>query len=137
MAAHKVTVYVVDINGVPTLQKIWNGKPGVHVTVKPGDGVRWANDGGNTGNLTVTFPPGQWPFAQPQKPLTAAPGHQTDANLKVKKPWKDPKLRFEYTIDVGGVTNDPDIIIDLNPIIIKKKKAAATKKKAAPPKKKK
>src|SRR5450759_4087520 len=98
MAAHKVTVYVVDINGVPTLQKIWNGKPGVHVTVKPGDGVRWANDGGNTGNLTVTFPPGAWPFAQVQGDLTATPGHQTDAYLKVKKPWTDAQTVFRYTI---------------------------------------
>jgi hypothetical protein len=136
--SHKIIVSVVTVNTIPTIIKEWQDssnpthpKNGKYVYPKPGDGVRWVNDAAV--DLVVTFPPGKWPFAQPQVPLTASAGQMT-ANLKVIKPWTDPNVQFAYDITVGNVKNDPDIIIDLS---TKMKKPATSRKKAVTPKRKK
>ena len=136
---HKISVFVVD--GV--IYKIYQdrktptrAKPGMHVIVHPGDTVRWHSDSQNRGMLSIHFV-GDVPFAPPLPQLTAEPGKFTpkatvigatktllltkQAQEKIaaatlasgKRPHKV-SVPYAYTITVGDVTTDPDIIIDMN-----------------------
>ena len=89
-------------------------KPGKHVKAPPHGKVRLENNE-RAGLLTVTF--ADSPFESRRKSFTAEPGKNTSQEELIEAK-RDPVTRgnpvFPYTISIGAVSVDPDIIIDLS-----------------------
>ena len=115
--AHTVKIFIVD----DALEYIHHDadhpnddNPGKHLELLPGDRVRWKS---TDGNITIhfddsPFESGTTDLPDPTLPPRDHTGYEIiRSDAKPDKNGNDPA--FKYTATVGGVTDDPEIIIDL------------------------
>jgi hypothetical protein len=103
-------------------------KPGKHVLVAPQAKLRWENDD-PIGTLSIHFDDS--PFESGLTDFTALPGKTTSLEQIIQPyPATGPNPVFPYTIRIGGISEDPDILIDLG-------SSRPRIRKKSPPKKKK
>lgn len=140
--SHIIKTYIED--GLITKIDYDTGRPsrpapGKHVKQPPHEKLRWENCA-DTGTLTIKFDDS--PFESGRTELAALPGKRTTLEELIEAdpdPITGDNPVFPYTITLGAITVDPDIIIDLGTGggARPHKKAAKHAKKAGAPKKRK